>query len=281
MKVIKSAGKSIGNALKKVYKEVTSSKVGKSLLIAATVYIGGAALGAWNSPFTSINGVLAKGGGTAATGGSKAAAILEGGATTGASTGAAAGASTTGGTVNLGSLGATKTAASSALPGTASAAPISAAGGTGTMNLAALTTPGAPPAIAGTAANAGINAAAATGAGTAAAEGVTKGIIGKTMAKAGDAAKAVGTFVKDEPMLAYMGMNALSSALSPDEMDIMREQERLRQEREDRERARQERNLDVAGINIGIKPTGRALTDSSGNPVYDSNGIINRVRFGA
>lgn len=47
--------KAITKGLKKSFKAVTDSGFGKSLLLAATVYTGGAALGLWDGPF---NGML-------------------------------------------------------------------------------------------------------------------------------------------------------------------------------------------------------------------------------
>lgn len=61
VKTFKKIGKKIVRGLKKAWKTVTKSTLGKVLLFAATIYLGGAALGAWNSPFASINGALAGG----------------------------------------------------------------------------------------------------------------------------------------------------------------------------------------------------------------------------
>lgn len=62
-KKIKSGLKSVARAVKKV----ASSKLGKVLLAAATIYVGGAALGAWKAagPLAKVNGILRAGGAAA------------------------------------------------------------------------------------------------------------------------------------------------------------------------------------------------------------------------
>lgn len=50
--------KSIFSGVKKAFKSVVGSKIGKIVLIAAAVWLGGAALGAWKSGFASIDGAL-------------------------------------------------------------------------------------------------------------------------------------------------------------------------------------------------------------------------------
>lgn len=83
IKGVVKLGKNILSGVKKAFKSVTKSSLGKALLLGATIYLGGAALGYWNSPFTSINGALA-GTQAAAEGGSAATSVLGGG--TGAET---------------------------------------------------------------------------------------------------------------------------------------------------------------------------------------------------
>ena len=53
MKIVKGIGKAVGKvfkSIKKAWKQVTSSTVGKIALAAAAIYFGGAAMGAWGSP---------------------------------------------------------------------------------------------------------------------------------------------------------------------------------------------------------------------------------------
>jgi len=68
-KVVKGIGKAVKGILSgvgKVFKSVTKSSFGKALLFAGATYLGGAALGLWESPFSSINGLFKMGGGPAA-----------------------------------------------------------------------------------------------------------------------------------------------------------------------------------------------------------------------
>lgn len=291
--------KGIGKAIKKTVKKVVSSKIGKALLIAATIYIGGAALGAWSSPFQSINGVLAGGAkvGTAtgtATGTTNLASL---GST--ASAGTAAGtAGGTAGTVNLGSLGA------GAGTGAGTAATTTAAGGT--INLGSLGATGTTAGTAGTAATttgAGLAAATPTAAAPAATATTTAPAAGFTspLTDAGvNAAKTIGkagleepakkgiisrmmesklmTTAMDNPIPTAMLLSAAGSAAGPDEIDMIREQAKQQEQTAERDRVRREKNMDLAGINLNMRPTNSMLKDSSGNQVYGNTGIINRSR---
>lgn len=279
MKKIASSARGLVRNVKKIYKKVTDSKIGKALLVAATVYVGGAMLGAWNSPFSSINGVLAKGGGAAAE--SSASSFLSAGgeaAATAAPTGftpasAAATTSTGSGTVNLGSV----VGSGSGAGASTTASNIAAGTGAGAGAGAGTTAAGfGSPAVAE---SARLSGQVAQMAGKTAAEETTKGMLAKAMGKAGEAASKTGSWMKENPMTSYMGFNAVSSALSPDEAELMEEQSRILAEREDTERARRERNLAVAGIDLGISPTGKSLVDLSGNEVYTNSGMINRARY--
>lgn len=264
--------KKVGKAIKKV----ASSKIGKALLIAATIYIGGAALGAWQSPFASINGALA-GGAKAGTGGQM---LSTGNAVTSAGT-----AANTVGPMASGYAGASAPAAASAgldlaslstIPGvtpgmtTAAAAPTAAAS-TGTVNLGSMGE--AASGFTSTAAEAG-----AKGAQTLSEIGLKplteapKGIISKIMS----GAQPAFDFMKTNPLPTAMMLSAAGSAASPDEIDIIREQ----QNQQDKDRERREKNLDIAGIDINMRASGRPLKDTFGSPVYDASGIINRARTG-
>jgi len=293
-KVFKGAGKAI--------KKVVKSKAFKYVAAAALIYVGGAALGAWNAggPLSAINGTLA-GGAKASTG---AEMLASGGA--GAGTGAAAGAATggtvnvagvgagagattsqvAGGTLNLGSLGA-EVAGGSTVAGSTAAG--------GTLNLGSLAAPAAADAatVGSAAAGTAATAAAPTGfsssltsAGTDAAnliaesgikkavEEVPKGIISRLM----DGVGSAGTFMKENPMPTAMLLSAAGSAASPDEIDIIREQQNQKDQYEQRERERRSKNMDFAGIKLNMEPSNKPLTDLSGNQVFGNNGIINRAR---
>lgn len=287
----------IAKKVKKTVKRVVSSKIGKFMLIAATIYIGGAALGAWGSPFTSINGVLAGGAKAGASAGTTNLASLGSTASTG-TTAAAGTAGGTAGTVNLGSLGAGA--------GTGTAATTTAAGGT--INLGSLGATGATAGTAGaTTATTGAGAAAATptvaapaaGTTTAPAAGFTSPVA--DIAKTGiDAAKTVTktlgspeakkgiisrmmesklmTTAMDNPIPTAMLLSAAGSAAGPDEIDMIREQAKQQEQTAERDRLRREKNMDLAGINLNMRPTNSMLKDSSGNQVYGNTGIINRSR---
>lgn len=294
-KVIKNIGKAV-KGIGKAVKKVVSSKVGKALLIAATIYIGGAALGAWQSPFQSINGALV--GGAKASTGTELLAAGQGGTinTAGLSAPGAASASTTqqvaGGTLNLGSLGggsgATTTASTSQVAGgtlnlgslgapaaqtATAAAPVAASATTAAPAAASSATPSA--AIAN-AAESGAQAAKTVGelTGQAAGTEAPKGIISKIMSGVQPGLD----FMTKNPVPTAMLLSAAGSAASPDEIDILKEQQRLQNEQEEKNIERRAKNMDLAGIRLNLTPTGRSLTNTSGAPVYGATGIINRSR---
>lgn len=184
--------KSIGKGIKKVFKKVVKSKIFKVVLIAVAVYFGGVALGLWG------------GAGAAGTGGLAAAGT--GTATTTAGTGIAAASTAAAPTVAATTTGAgiaTGAEVSAALVGTPTAA-VSAGGGVG----AGLATTGEI-------------ATALT-----ATEAVAAPSFLSTL---GTGAKAVGSFMKANPLITAMGMQGISAALAPDEMDLLKEQENIRQ----------------------------------------------------
>lgn len=128
------------------------------------------------------------------------------------------------------------------------------------------TTAGAGTATAGTAGT-GTAGTAASGAGattTGAAASAAK--TGSVLGKLGKVAKGVGGFVKNNPMASAMIMNAVGSAVSPDEIDIMREQEEIRRNRW--------RNMEVPD-DIGLNTTQAPLTYSDGRLVHGNN-MLNR-----
>ena len=71
------------------------------------------------------------------------------------------------------------------------------------------------------------------------------------------AVKSVGGAIKANPLMAAIGVNAISSAAAGDEA----------RKAEEKERKRRERNLDVSGVSLGISPGG----GQAGNP----QGFIN------
>ena len=248
-KLVKSVGraiKKVASGIVKVFKKVVKSKAFKYALIAGAIFLGGAALGMWQSPFASINGAFVGGAGTSTSG-----TILAGGDVAGSMV---AGAETATSAAKLGSLvgaesatlGAAGTAATTTVPTLATGE--------------ALATMAKTPAYFQTGKTAAQLQATRT-AGTVA----SKGLIGTI----GNGAKAVGSFMKEYPLPSAMMVNAAAGLTSPDEIDILRERDEL-------DRKRRERNLDVSGIDLGFINGGgrRQLTDMSGRPVYGSQGLI-------
>lgn len=84
----------------------------------------------------------------------------------------------------------------------------------------------------------------------------------------------LGNFAANNPELTAAAFQGVSSAMSPDEIDLMREQEDIRNER----LARQNQNIEgVGGIDIGIGPGANQLRDQFGNPVFGpGSGLIQR-----
>ncbi len=264
MKIVKGIGKAIKGivgGVKKVFKKITSSKIGKAILIGATIYLGGAALGAWKAvgPFARINGVLA-GGGQAASVAATGEATATGAVTKAAET-AISNVLTTGGS------GLTAPGAGVLAPGV----PVTAATGA----TAAQSTLAAQQAA--TASQAGIGTAVGEtgkqllGPGVGTTVSGRGNVIQSLMKGAGEKLTKVAGFVDNHPYASAMMLNAAASALSPNEMDMMQS----KFDREDSERERREKNLDVADIDLGISPSRRPLRRiSTGMPVYNT-GLLN------
>jgi len=253
-KVVRSIGRAVKKVAKgigKAFKKVVSSKFGKILMVAAAIYLGGAALGMWNSPFASVNGALA-GGGTAATPGAAAAGAAPGvgataaegvAATTQAVEGAvgAAGAGTT-------AAGETATQLTAAAQGAGAAAPAAATApaGTGLINANL-----APVVEMGTAAPAADIARYAATAGSAGAAG----------------GAAAGGWLSN-PLVQYGliqgAMGGLQGAFSPDPVEVARKQAQWQMEF-------LAPNFDLKNLDLGA-PSGAVLRDARGNPVYDEQG---------
>lgn len=240
MKVFKKIGKavkSVVKGVKKVFKEVTDSKIGKALLVGAAVFLGGAALGFWNVPqwvpFSSnINGAFT----------SNAASVATTGEATATSSLASGVGPTTGPGFSAGGMTSTAT-----LPSATPASGFTLAGQTATTM---------PTVSAGGGGSFAVNS------------GASKGLIGKI----GDGAKAVGNFINENPVVSMMGMNAMASMAAPDEIDMLNEQKKLL----DDDRDRREANLDVRGINFNFSPQRQPLTFlSTGQPIYGAkSGLI-------
>lgn len=251
MKQVKSAVKSIKNAIKK---NLPESKLGRALLIGATIYLGGAALGAWKAPgvLSRVNGVLAKGG---------------------ASTGGAAATSASANTVGA--------AAAPALGPVAVPAVATPTAGQ------ALTASIMPEAVGGTAANTIAAASLPSGGGVTlgnvAASELTrqvgqKGIISKMMEGAVNTAGNVATWANKYPLPAAMVAQGVAGALTPDQIEIEREKQRLAVEEDERKRRERNDALRMDGIVPGYNPTYQPLKFiSTGQPVFNS-GVLKSAR---
>lgn len=256
-KVVKGVARGIrgiGRGLKKGFKKIVSSKLGKAVLIAVAIYFGGAALGAWNSAVPAVNGAWTAAGSqaaqTAAVGGATSSAATAAGGSAlapGAGVlasgngGLALAAPTAGQTIASSVIpealgGATSTAAATAAPAVASAAPLMAPGGVGS-----------------------------------AAEGVQRpGILERLVGGAKTVLGKTAGYADAHPYATAMMVNAAASALSPDEMDL---QERA-YDREDEIRQRQIANLNVGSIKTNIQPSKTTLRTSDGTNVFQ-NGFLN------
>jgi hypothetical protein len=253
-------------SIKKVVKKAWNNKIIRGLIIAATIYVGGAALGAWSSPFSSINGALAKGAaGAGAPVSASVPAFTAGGTAAGGTTAAATTGATTGAT--LGKVAATAArAAPTGIPGMTVVPGAGAGGGTAvTAGKVAATGTGiaAPSSISSSVANPDVAMAQVPKQNT--------GIISRMMSGVSE----MGTIAKDNPLAAGMLVSGAASAMGPDDIDVMREQERLRQEQEDEDLRRRNENWDVSGISLPQYQQSNLKFASTGEPIF-ANGIIQR-----
>lgn len=204
-KGIAKVAKKIGKGIKKVFKKVVKSKIFKIALVAVAVYFGGAALGLWGGA----------GGAAATTAAAVAPAAVAPGAvaTTAAAAAAPAAAATTGVAATTGAGLATVAETSAALT---AAAPVAATTG------------------------AGIATASEVAGALTATEAVAAPSL---LAQVGAGAKAVGTFMQANPIATTMAMQGVSSALAPDEGELMQEQEEIRRREFEADLASRRSNL--------------------------------------
>lgn len=221
--IVKGVGK-VFRSVGRVVKKVVGSKLGKFLLIAAAIWLGGAAIGMWNSGFAAIDGALVASGAGAATPAAAELATAAGGsaaAGSGATAGAAAGGAGAAGASPFLAQGAAGTTAgvgagTAASPfGAAAAAPVAAG------------SPFAAPAVA--AAPATTTVGASTGA-------------GGFMSAAGKAVSGAAKWMEANPIPTLLGGQMLASAMTPDQIDLMEEERRLA------EQARQAANARLEGV---------------------------------
>jgi hypothetical protein len=211
-KVVKGIGRAVKGIFKgitKTFKAVTSSSLGKALLIGATIYLGGAAMGYWNSPFQSINGAFLS------------PAAAEAGVAT--ATQAAEAGTTLAGTEAAGGVGA----------GVGSDLSYFSEGG-GLIKSS-------------------LPSAAAPGVGAGVVEAAKHGFFAGDLAKYG---------------LIQAGAGALQGAFSPNALDTAERQAELERENLAWRNEFLSPNFAVGQFSLGMQPSGQALTDSSGRPIY-------------
>jgi hypothetical protein len=258
-KLVKGIGKAIKGlvkGVKKIFKKITSSTIGKVLLGAALIYFGGAAFGAWNTPFSSVNGAFVKGATSAVETGTAVASTSTATATTAATAEAA-------GTVATG-LQTAATGAEVAATGSAATQ-----GGTFFGNTIAESVAGE------TAKNLGGSAAKQTlsAAAQKAGQTGTKSIL-QTL---GGAAKGVGKFAKENPIASVMGLNAIAGATGVDDLDVLEEREKQRKAQLNDAYGKDGEG--IAGIDLGLSGGEGELTrKSSGAPVYGQGSLLQRLR---
>ena len=265
VKGVKKVLSKVVSGVKKVFKKIASSKIGKVILIAAAIYLGGAALGAWSVPNAVPFAANINGAWTAA--GSQAAQA------------AAAQATHAGVAADAALMGADAIAASEVAAGTAGTA--------ATVGAGSLGTPVTPPPPAGmpgpmTAAEANANAAHMTGqsavtsaptdalaTGGSGAGGTAESTVSRMMQKTKDILAPVGDaagkmfgsegWIARNPVPSLMATSAVAGAFTPDGIDVAREESRLREE----ERTRRREDFLIGDVDVG-RPNGTQLTRGGG-----------------
>ena len=217
--------KSIFKGVKKIFKMITSSTIGKIILVAAAIWLAGAAFGVpgFSTRWASMNGAWSSSGSLAsqqlATAGTSemlaadaaSAAMLPGTATTTPSLTALAP-----GTVSGSILPA---ATSLPAPG---AATVSSTAASTAAGLADVT-----PASMGLPADVISSAMLPAAAGPTAGAGGGGSFFSKMLGKAG----GVADWTAEHPLLTFMGLSGVSKALSPDEEDVLEMYEKQRRKR--------------------------------------------------
>jgi len=299
--LIKSVGravKKVVSGVKKVFKKIASSKIGKVILIAAAIYLGGAALGAWQSPFASINGAFTSAGSQASQMAAANNAVATGSfgvPTASASTGLNA-AALPGGTTGGAGFSVGGTTSTVAAPATGTGAGFSAGGVNSTVASSGATTGTASAATPGLISG-GANPAAAQVASGSAGTGVTgssvpseilsgatkntaENTVQRMMSSTADILKkpfADGNFlgadgwVARNPVPAMLATNAVAGALTPDGIDLQREQDRLMQEEEERAQDRRRQSYLLNDIDVG-RPNDVQLKNTEGGLLFNRSG---------
>ena len=274
-KIVSGIGKAVSGVVKgvtKAFKAVTKSKIGKILLVAAAVYLGGAALGMWESPFSAINGVLSSKAAPAAAelaaaGSGAAEATLAGAGATGEAASIAGAAEAAGG------------AAASASP--AAAEVVAASQGSGIIG-------GVNPALAqqaaliesGTVGTAGAAMEASALGNTSLAGSVLNGAPaqgGGLVSKAMNGIKSVGEWAQKNPISAAIGLNAVANMSQPNQLELLDAKAQKEMELYDWKNKYLSPNWNVGAVNLGFQPAGGQQLQyrTSGQNVYGPGGNIN------
>ncbi len=259
-KILKKANdlrKKSWTSTKKIFRKVASTTIGKVVLVAAAIWLGGAALGAWNSGIAAVDGAFV--GGAAGAGG---AATTTGAASTIGTTGAAA----------------SNAAAAASIPAgietlTVTAAPTAGMGAVGNTIAAGGAAAAAAPSAASTVTAAPTQLPASTAPvtpdttalDTLATNSSSKGLISKLM----DPVSKMATWAGDNPIPALIAAKGVGAMLTPDPVEAQLEAE-------EETRKRWEENMAVGNINLGFAPNQNPLTYTDGTPVYGARGAINR-----
>lgn len=271
--LVKGVKKVIGkvvSGVKKVFKKIASSKIGKVILIAAAVYLGGAALGHWSIPGQSgfastINGAWANvpviGAGTAAPAANAGVAGMEAGM-------AANGASVLPQTVAAGSEGVSTSAALKEMASNPELyqnanAELMAANSTRAAGSSAIETGMAAngasiPVTPTDALVSGGGSAGSTASDTVARmmEGTRK-LMQPVFGEGSFAGK--GGWISQNQTAALMGGSAIAGAFTPDAIDVAREQDRLEEER----RKKRQSDFLIGDVDVG-RPNNTQLTRNGG-----------------
>ena len=86
-------------------------------------------------------------------------------------------------------------------------------------------------------------------------------------------------FTDKHPLVTILGVSAVAGALGNDEMDIMKEQERILKKRNEEDRRRWNKNLQVGDIKIG-RSESKDFLESSGTPSTPYGIINSRINMG-
>ena len=283
-KIVSGIGKAVGGIVKgvtKAFKAVTKSKIGKVLMIAAAVYLGGAAMGMWNSPFSAINGVL--------TGQAPAAAELAGAAASGGGTAAEAALAGAGATGEAATVAAGLGDAAGGVMA-AEAAP-AAAEIVSASQAAQAVQPGLVESAISNVGNPGWNSSIGLDGAMADSIGAFKSAMGAAPVQsttgggivdsAINAGKKVMGWAEKNPISAAMSLNAVANMSKPNELEMLDAKAQKEMELYDWKNKYLSPNWNVGGVNLGMQPGQTQLQyRNTGQPVYGPGGVINTAMKG-